>query len=170
MKTTLTTLLFILISLLCGQAQTYTIEDKWVDCCNRTKDTGSEVFAMGFPRADVMGSEVKFTDGKISSKSGIGGDVRVYQISVPIQPGNSGGPLFDMGGNVVGITSSGLNRDYFKSENVNYAIKASYLKNLMEVCPEAIILEEKVETPVSSISLTDRIKQYESFVVLILTK
>ena len=136
----------------------------------RTKDTGSEVFAMGYPMADVMGSEVKFTDGKISSKSGIGGDVRVYQISVPIQPGNSGGPLFDIGGNVVGITSSGLNRDYFKSENVNYAIKASYLKNLMEACPEEIILEERVETPVSSATLTDRIKQYEGYVVLILTK
>lgn len=136
----------------------------------RTKDTGSEVFAMGYPMAAVMGSEVKFTDGKISSKSGIGGDVRVYQISVPIQPGNSGGPLFDMGGNVVGITSSALNKDYFKSENVNYAIKASYLKNLMEACPEELILEEKVETQASSKSLTDVIKQYEDFVVLILTK
>ena len=136
----------------------------------RTKDTGSEVFAMGYPMADVMGSEVKFTDGKISSKSGIGGDVRVYQISVPIQPGNSGGPLFDMNGNVVGITSSGLNRDYFKSENVNYAIKASYLKNLMEACPEDIILDERNDTPAASMSLTDRIKQYEGFVVLILTK
>lgn len=136
----------------------------------RTKDTGSEVFAMGYPMADVMGAEVKFTDGKISSKSGIGGDVRVYQISVPIQPGNSGGPLFDMGGNVVGITSSGLNRDYFKSENVNYAIKASYLKNLMEACPEEIILEEKVESSSSTSSLTDRIKQYEDYVVLILTR
>lgn len=136
----------------------------------RTKDTGSEVFALGYPMADVMGTEVKFTDGKISSKSGIGGDVRVYQISVPIQPGNSGGPLFDMGGNVVGITSSGLNRDYFKSENVNYAIKASYLKNLMEACPDEIVLDEKIETPISSMSLTDRIKQYENFVVLILTK
>lgn len=136
----------------------------------RTKDTGSEVFAMGYPMADVMGSEVKFTDGKISSKSGIGGDVRVYQISVPIQPGNSGGPLFDMDGNVVGITSSGLNRDYFKSENVNYAIKASYLKNLMEACPEEIILEEKADIHASSATLTERIKQYEGYVVLILTK
>ena len=136
----------------------------------RTKDTGSEVFAMGYPMADVMGSEVKFTDGKISSKSGIGGDVRVYQISVPIQPGNSGGPLFDMDGNVVGITSSGLNRDYFKSENVNYAIKASYLKNLMEACPEKIILEEKADIHASSATLTERIKQYEGYVVLILTK
>lgn len=137
---------------------------------SRTKDTGSEVFALGYPMADVMGSEVKFTDGKISSKSGIQGDIRVYQISVPIQPGNSGGPLFDMEGNIVGITSSGLNRDYFKSENVNYAIKASYLKTLMESCPQEIILEEKKQGGISNISLTDKIKQYEGFVVLILTK
>lgn len=137
---------------------------------SRTKDTGSEVFALGYPMADVMGNEVKFTDGKISSKSGIQGDIRVYQISVPIQPGNSGGPLFDMDGNVVGITSSGLNRDYFKSENVNYAIKASYLKTLMESCPQEIIMKEKAQGGISNISLTDRIKQYEGFVVLILTK
>ena len=134
---------------------------------SRTKDTGSEVFALGYPMADVMGTEVKFTDGKISSKSGIQGDVRVYQISVPIQPGNSGGPLFDMEGNIIGITSSGLNRDYFKSENVNYAIKASYLKTLMESCTQEIVLEEKAK---DTKSLTERIKQYEDFVVLILTK
>lgn len=136
----------------------------------RTKDTGSEVFAMGYPYASTLGSEVKFTDGKISSKTGLGGDVRVYQISVPIQPGNSGGPLFDMDGNVVGITSSKLNKErYFQAENVNYAIKASYLKNLMEACPEKIILDEKSDMPIST-SLTDRIKQYEDFVVLILVK
>ena len=137
---------------------------------SRTKDTGSEVFALGYPMADVMGEEVKFTDGKISSRSGIQGDIRVYQISVPIQPGNSGGPLFDMNGNVVGITSSGLNRDYFKSENVNYAIKASYLKTLMVSCPREIVLEEKEDVDISKTSLTERIKQYEDFVVLILTK
>ena len=137
---------------------------------SRTKDTGSEVFALGYPMADVMGDEVKFTDGKISSRSGIQGDIRVYQISVPIQPGNSGGPLFDMNGNIVGITSSGLNRDYFKSENVNYAIKASYLKTLMESCPQKIVLEEKEDISITKTSLTEKIKQYEDFVVLILTK
>ncbi len=137
---------------------------------SRTIDTGSEVFALGYPMADVMGNELKFTDGKISSKSGIQGDARVYQISVPIQPGNSGGPLFDMRGNVVGITSSGLNRDYFKSENVNYAIKASYLKTLMESCPNEIVLRENSQIGISKATLTETIKKYEDFVVLILTK
>lgn len=137
---------------------------------SRTIDTGSEVFALGYPMADVMGNEIKFTDGKISSKSGIQGDARVYQISVPIQPGNSGGPLFDMNGNIVGITSSGLNRDYFKSENVNYAIKASYLKTLMESCPKEIVLRENSQSGISKATLTETIKKYEDFVVLILTK
>ena len=137
---------------------------------SRTIDTGSEVFALGYPMADVMGNEIKFTDGKISSKSGIQGDARVYQISVPIQPGNSGGPLFDMNGNIVGITSSGLNRDYFKSENVNYAIKASYLKTLMESCPKEIVLRENSQIGISKATLTETIKKYEDFVVLILTK
>lgn len=137
---------------------------------SRTIDTGSEVFALGYPMADIMGNEVKFTDGKISSKSGIQGDARVYQISVPIQPGNSGGPLFDMNGNIVGITSSGLNRDYFKSENVNYAIKASYLKTLMESCPNEIVLRENSQSGISKATLTETIKKYEDFVVLILTK
>ena len=136
---------------------------------SHTKDTGSEVFAMGYPMADVMGTEVKFTDGKISSKSGLQGDVRVYQITVPIQPGNSGGPLFDMDGNVVGITSSGLNRDYFKSENVNYAIKAAYLRSLIEACPQEILLKEKSSSTTKPL-LTELIKKYEDYVVLILTK
>ena len=75
-----------------------------------------------------------------------------------------------MRGNVVGITSSGLNRDYFKSENVNYAIKASYLKTLMESCPNEIVLRENSQIGISKATLTETIKKYEDFVVLILTK
>lgn len=60
-----------------------------------TIDVGTSVFAMGFPLTTFLGDEVKITDGIISSKSGYEGDIVTYQISVPIQPGNSGGPLFD---------------------------------------------------------------------------
>ena len=81
----------------------------------------------------LMGTEIKFTDGKISSKTGMQGDITSYQISVPIQPGNSGGPLFDYDGNLIGITTSTINRKYDMTENVNYAVKTSYLKNLIDV-------------------------------------
>ena len=57
------------------------------------------MFALGYPMSDILGEEIKVTDGIISSKTGYQGDVVTYQISVPIQPGNSGGPLFDKNGN-----------------------------------------------------------------------
>jgi S1-C subfamily serine protease len=132
------------------------------------KDVGSEVFALGYPIADIMGDEIKFTDGKISSKTGIEGDITKYQISVPIQPGNSGGPLFDNKGNLVGITSSGLNKEYFNSENVNYAIKTTYLKNLIDVMPESIKLPNNIE--IYNKSLTEKIKLLSDFIPIIRVK
>jgi len=85
-------------------------------------DIGSNVFALGYPMAlSVMGDEVKFTDGKISSKTGFQGDITTYQISVPVQPGNSGGPLFDYDGNIIGIVSAKI----MAADNVSYAIKSS---------------------------------------------
>jgi S1-C subfamily serine protease len=118
--------------------------------------------------AQVMGDEIIFTYGKISSKTGIEGDITVYQISVPIQPGNSGGPLFDNKGNLVGITSSGLNKEYFNSENVNYAIKTAYLKNLIDVMPESIKLPNNIE--IYNKPLTEKIKLLSDFIPIIRVK
>ncbi len=132
------------------------------------KDVGTDVFALGYPLANVMGEEIKFTDGKISSKTGIQGDITVYQISAPIQPGNSGGPLFDIKGNLIGITSSALNKEYFNSENVNYAIKSTYLKNLIDVMPENIRLPDYRE--IYNKSLTEKIKLLSDFIPIIKTK
>lgn len=129
-------------------------------------DVGESVWALGYPMVGVMGDEVKFTDGKISARTGIQGDMSVYQISVPIQPGNSGGPLFDNNGNIVGITSSGLNREAFYSENVNYAIKTSYLYNLIESSMSASILPQG--TAMQGQSLTEKIKLAKKFVYIIL--
>jgi S1-C subfamily serine protease len=129
-------------------------------------DVGESVWALGYPMTSVMGDEIKFTDGKISSRTGIQGDMSVYQISVPIQPGNSGGPLFDNYGNIVGITSSGLNREEFNSENVNYAIKTSYLYNLIESAITTSILPQG--TAMQGQTLTQKIKLAKNFVFMVL--
>ena len=129
-------------------------------------DVGESVWALGYPMTSVMGDEIKFTDGKISSRTGIQGDMSVYQISVPIQPGNSGGPLFDNYGNIVGITSSGLNREEFNSENVNYAIKTSYLYNLIESTLTTSILPQG--TAMQGQALTQKIKLAKNFVFMVL--
>lgn len=75
----------------------------------------------------------------ISATSGIQDDRRTYQISVPVQAGNSGGPLIDSEGRVVGIVASKLNAaKVFEwtgdlPQNVNYAVKSSHLHSLIPV-------------------------------------
>lgn len=103
-----------------------------------TSEVGEEVFVLGYPLTSTMGEEIKLTTGVISSKTGFQGDVSIYQISAPIQPGNSGGPLFDSKGNVVGIVSA----KHKGAENVGYAIKTSYLRNLMESAISTNILPQ----------------------------
>lgn len=128
-------------------------------------DVGAYVWTLGYPMTAVMGDEIKYTDGKINSKSGIQGDLSVYQISIPIQPGNSGSPVFDKSGYVVGIASSGLNREVFNSENVNYAIKSNYLRMLVESTLSSNIFPNG--TALQGISNTEQIKIAKNFVYMI---
>ncbi len=93
-----------------------------------TSDVGESIWVLGYPLTSSMGDEIKLTAGVISAKSGYEGDVSMYQISAAIQPGNSGGPLFDKDGNLIGIVCA----HHKGAENANYAIKASYLRNLVE--------------------------------------
>jgi hypothetical protein len=88
---------------------------------------------------------------------------------VPLQPGNSGGPLFDNNGNIVGINSSGINKLYseqtIQTENVNYAIKTSYLYNVVESAISTSILPQG--TALQGKPLTEKIKLSQKFVFLI---
>jgi len=95
-----------------------------------TAEVAENVWVVGFPEADIMGEEVKYSEGVINSRSGIGGDKSTYQISAQVSHGSSGSPVFDDYGNLIGIVSSGL--DASVQQNVYYAIKTSYLKNLVE--------------------------------------
>ncbi len=103
---------------------------------------GDDVFTVGFPLADVMGEAPKTTLGIVSAISGLEDDPRTFQISVQIQPGNSGGPLTQKStGNVIGVTSSTLSTARFVEQgrpvpqNVNYAMKASYIRPLLATIP-----------------------------------
>jgi S1-C subfamily serine protease len=101
---------------------------------------GASVFTIGYPRADVMGESPKLTDGVISSVNGVRDDPDSYQISVPIQPGNSGGPLVNMRGEVVGVVSGMLaitNGDGKQVyTNINYAVKIDVVRELLDILPE----------------------------------
>jgi S1-C subfamily serine protease len=130
-------------------------------------DVGEDVFTIGYPLNSIMGETCKLTNGIISSKSGINDDVRFYQISVPIQPGNSGGPLFNKDGYIVGLTTAKLNGEAIGKavENVNYAIKISYLINLYGMLPE--VQNMPTTSKVVKQELTQQVKTLQDYVCLI---
>ena len=103
-----------------------------------TSSIGEDCFVLGYPLISSMGKDIKLTSGIISSKTGYDGNVSQYQISAPIQPGNSGGPLFDKNGNIIGI----IQAKHSFAENAGYAIKASYIRNLIDLLPTSITLPQ----------------------------
>ena len=127
----------------------------------KTVDVGTSVFSMGYPMSNVLGEEVKITDGLVSSKTGYEGDAVTYQISVPIQPGNSGGALFDKKGHLVGITNAGIP----SAENIGYAIKSSYLLNLIDSAP--IIIDLPKGNDMSQKELPEIVKLYRPYIAFI---
>ena len=90
---------------------------------------GAKVFTIGYPKASLQGISAKFTEGSVSSLSGMRDDPKHFQISVPIQPGNSGGPLIDEYGNIIGVIVSQLLGE--RVQNVNYAIKSDKLSTFL---------------------------------------
>ncbi len=103
-----------------------------------TASVGEDCFVLGYPLISTMGLDIKLTNGIISSRTGFQGNVSEYQISAPIQPGNSGGPLFDKDGNVIGVVCA----KHTGAENAGYAVKASYLQNLVDLLPVSITLPQ----------------------------
>lgn len=99
---------------------------------------GKSVFTLGYPAPDLLGQRVKMTAGEISATTGPADNARLMQISVPIQPGNSGGPIIGWDGEVVGIADSSLGKigDEAIAQNVNYAVKASYVRAMLEDLPD----------------------------------
>ena len=143
---------------------------------SNTMRKGDSVFTLGFPNPDVQGLAVKFTEGTISSLSGIQDQPNVFQMSVPIQPGNSGGPLLTREGVVVGVVVSKLNASFAMQNGmgvpdaVNYAVKSNYLLELIGNEPQ---VQSQLPTPATHASVTalaDLVAEAESKVVFILAK
>lgn len=129
---------------------------------------GSRVFTIGYPRLDIMGRTPKLSDGIISSLSGFQDDPDSYQISVPIQPGNSGGPLLDMSGAVVGVVASMLGAYDDSGEpqvlpNVGYAIKVEVLRSML---PQQTAAPGQL--PVAAASLADLAERIQGSVLIVM--
>jgi S1-C subfamily serine protease len=99
---------------------------------------GESVFAYGFPLAGLLSSSGNFTSGIITANAGLNDDSAKLQFSAPVQPGNSGGALFDQFGSVVGIVVATVdawavaNSTKSLPQNINFAIKASAAISFLE--------------------------------------
>ena len=101
-------------------------------------NSGDQVVAIGYPLHGLLTSDLTVTTGIISSLAGVHNDTRFLQISAPVQPGNSGGPLHDTSGNIVGVVTAKLNALRIAKatgdipENINFAIKTGALRDFLD--------------------------------------
>lgn len=105
---------------------------------DRSIRSGDSVVAIGFPYHGMLTSDFTVTTGIVSSLSGMRNDTRFLQISAPVQPGNSGGPLFDATGQIVGVVTGKVDALRIAvatgniPENINFAIKTGVLRDFLD--------------------------------------
>ena len=139
---------------------------------SRSMKLGGTVATVGFPNIGLQGFAPKFARGEIGSLSGLQDDARYFQISVPVQPGNSGGALVDEHGNVVGVVSAKLSAKAALAtsgalpENVNYAVKSSFLLGFLESVPE--VAAKLKEPNAKDMKFDDVVEQAKEAAVLVL--
>ena len=102
-------------------------------------EMGEDIVAFGYPLSGNLSDSIKLTRGIVSSLSGPDNNYSEIQIDAAIQPGNSGGPVLNMEGKVIGVASAGLNKLYmlekqqYIPENVNFAVASPTLSNFLRV-------------------------------------
>ncbi|MDA3788903.1 MAG: tetratricopeptide repeat-containing serine protease family protein [Desulfobacula sp.] len=129
----------------------------------RSAKMGQEVFTIGYPNPSLQGVNAKITKGIVNSLTGFQDDLRLYQVSVPVQPGNSGGALLDENGNILGVIMAMLDaKTTFKisgslPQNVNYAVKSTYAQAMLDTLPE--IFDKLISPSKSKSNVVDRVKK-----------
>ncbi len=125
---------------------------------------GTRIFTIGFPRIDILGKTPKLSAGLVSSVNGLADDVSRYQLSLPIQSGNSGGPLINLHGEVVGVITSMLgeidaNGETKPISDISYAVKVDFLQALLDQTPQRQIPIRELALFDSGLeSLADRVQ------------
>lgn len=121
---------------------------------------GQEVFSMGFPRDEIV-----YGMGYISAQTGFNGDTLAYQVSIPVNPGNSGAPLLDNSGEVIGIITGKQS----SSDGIAFAVKSGHLKRLLDELPKEKFNRKdlKQKSQLGGLSRVDQAKKLEEFVYMV---
>ncbi len=119
----------------------------------RSAKLGETVFTVGFPLPTLQGFSPKVTKGVVSGLKGVGDDPKLYQIDASVQPGNSGGPLADSSGQLIGVVVARLSdaavmrTQGVVPQNINYAVKLSYVRAFIDSFPDVAKAAEVAEGP-----------------------
>lgn len=101
----------------------------WAKFNTNKIEIGESCYALGFPLASLLGDDLKFTSGIVSAINGFKDNPNYLQITSPIDPGNSGGPLIDQNGNVIGVISA----KFALGTNIGYALKTGVIKKIWNI-------------------------------------
>jgi hypothetical protein len=123
---------------------------------------GEDIAALGYPLSNILSDSIKITTGNINSLVGVGNDTRYLQISAPIQPGNSGGPMVDRAGSVLGINTATLGSRVFAEtgvvpQNVNFAVRASVLEMFLQARGVEYQVVEQAGAPLPTADLAEKV-------------
>ena len=129
---------------------------------------GERVSNYGYPLFGDISTSATITEGNINNLSGAGNDSTVLQFDAPTQPGNSGGPVLDSSGNVVGVAIEILSKKYADAtghiaQNVNFAVKSNIVENFLS--SNKVSFEKADST--EELKLPDIAEKAETFTVLV---
>ena len=125
---------------------------------------GVETFVLGYPLTNSMGNEIKISEGIISSNSGYKGSISQYQFSAPVQPGNSGSPLFNNKGELLGIINAKLSG----AEGAGYAVKAQYIPVFLKLIENVQVASGK--SKLSTMTLPEKVAKLKGYVFIVVTE
>jgi len=124
-------------------------------------DLGEAVYTLGYP-----GDDLKFGPGALTAATGFHGDTTEYELYIPVNPGNSGGPLMDEKGNIIGV----INGKQTQTSGVAFAVKSNYLLKAIQSIPadslnKSLTLNNK--NTLTSLSRTQQIKKLRNYVFMV---
>jgi serine protease Do len=124
-------------------------------------DLAEPVFTMGYPKDEIV-----YNEGYLSAKSGLQGDTMSFQITITANPGNSGGPVFNKNGEIIGI----LNARQASANGVVFATKAKYIQNIVEEITKSDskeLIKIKTISNISGFSKPDQVKKVQDHIYMV---
>lgn len=122
-------------------------------------DLGEELFTLGYPRNDIV-----YNEGYLSAESGYNEDTASFQVSLSANPGNSGGPVFNKNGEIIGVITA----SQAQAEGVKFAVKTKTIFEMISELKETDTSVQKIKLPANTslrgLSRVDQIKKVEDYV------